>query len=72
MSQTSQSIYDLVYTWGIKNHRIPMFQDPDDEIKHYGKLIQHFSENERLEFEQAMDELERWFEIGMCRRNIEE
>ena len=58
-----RTIHEKVYDWGIKNHKYPPYDNPEEEIKHYGKLIQYFNKRERRAFEDALDELERFFEL---------
>ena len=62
-------IYSLVFDWGIKHHKLPKFNSPNDEQKHFGKCICEFSKAERLGYEDGVYELERFFELGVLKSN---
>ena len=60
---TRKYIIQQVYIWGVLNHKIPLFDNDNDEIKHYGKPISKFTKKERLDYNDAMSMLEQHFEV---------
>lgn len=60
------TIWDAVYEYGVKNRKMPLFKTIDEEIAHYGKPIQYFNKRERKHFDDAMYELEKFFEMFPC------
>ena len=59
---TKKFIWRKVYDWGVCFRKLPMFKTVDEEIKHYGKPLSAFTKRERKEFDDAMYELEKFFE----------
>lgn len=66
---TARFIWKQVFDWGIENKRIPMFKTVDEEIEHFKKPVKDFSRRERIQYDDAMDRLERHFELFPCVKN---
>lgn len=63
-------IYALVFDWGVRHHKLPIFKTPDEEQNHFGKCICEFNKAERLGYDDGVYELERFFELGVLRNDI--
>ena len=59
---TTRFIWTQVYHWGMEHRKLPVFKNMRDEIEHYHKPISQFSKRERKAYEDAMEELEKFFE----------
>ena len=62
---TVRHIHHVVYDWGVENRKLPPIDNPEKELKHYGKEIKDFDKRERRAFEDALEDLERFFEVSL-------
>lgn len=59
---TVRFIRTQVYDWGVVHRRLPVFKNISDEIEHFHKPVSQFSKRERNAYEDAMSDLEEFFE----------
>lgn len=57
-----KEMFRLILKWGIIHNRIPVFDNWEDEVKHYGKPYSEFNKVERAYYSEAMEKLEEVFE----------
>ena len=56
-------IYSLIYDWGMKHNTLLDLETEDDEIKHFGKRIEDFTEEEMKGYHKGWHDLEYYFEV---------
>ena len=62
-SSEYKRIYSLVYDWGIKNFRLLNLKTEEEEIKHFGKRIEDFTEEEKRGYYDGCYDIEYYFEV---------
>ena len=58
-----ERIYSLVYDWGKENHVLPNLKTEEDQIKHFGKRIEDFTDDEWRGYDNGCYDLEYYFEV---------